>query len=167
MKKRIAISIAGVALFLVAYAFLGPYAIHKEECIRCGAWRSQFRIGNVTLLSIPRRTDLSRWYLSFDASHANHTWGSVCGAEHKWFRGRPGWGSYDNFGWRTAYALRALHDRQEEVPAEEFNRVMASYIAADVASITGGVWRLLRDREQESQQPDGEIAQDSSPSAAP
>ena len=148
MKKRIAITIASVVVLITAYAFLGPYGIYMEECIKCGAWRTQLRIGSLPLLSFSRETDVSKWYRSFDTNHFTHAWGTVCGSEHTWY----GWENYDNFGFTTAYAVRALHNRQSEMPAEELNKIMTSYVAADIASITGGVWRLPKYREEESQQ---------------
>jgi hypothetical protein len=151
MKKRIAIIVSGLLVFLIAYAFLGSYGVHEEECIKCGAWRTQFRIGSVTVLSVPRETEVSEWYSGFDPNHEHHSWGSVCGAVHTWFRGRPRWVNYDNFGWSTAIALHTLHERQTEMPDEEFNTIMTNFVATDVASITGGLWRLPKTIEEESQ----------------
>ena len=166
MKKRIGITLACIAALLIAYAILGWYGIHEEECIKCGTWRTQLRIGSVPLLSRTRETDVSSWYRSYDTNHSTHSWGSVCGSEHKWFRGRPGWGSYDNFGWTTAYALRSLHKRQAEMPAEELNRIMKTFVVAEVASITGGVWCLPKDREEESQKVESAVPSTAAPSAS-
>jgi hypothetical protein len=142
MKRKIIKSIAFLLLAVVAYGFLGPYGVHSEECIKCGAMRIQLRISTVPLMSYARETPVSAWYRTFDAHHTDHAWGAVSGSEHTWSNGWPGWSSYDNFGLTTASALRDLHDRRKTLPAEELARIMESYVSADVASITGRVWRL-------------------------
>ncbi|MFO1489400.1 MAG: hypothetical protein U1F77_05645 [Kiritimatiellia bacterium] len=142
MKRKIIKSIAFLLLAVVAYGFLGPYGVHTEECIKCGAMRIQLRISSIPLMSYARETSVSAWYRTFDAHHTDHAWGAVSGNEHTWSNGWPGWSSYDNFGLTTASALRDQHDRRNTLPAEELARIMEGYVLAEVASITGRVWRL-------------------------
>ncbi len=154
MKRRTAVAVAGILLFAIGFAFLGSYGIHVEECIKCGAMRTQWRVGHVPLWSTSRETELSEWYRSFDPSHTDHSWGALCGTEHTWSDGWPrGWSHYDNFGWTTAFALRDLYEHKSEMPADELAEIMNNYVEADVTSIAEGTWRLPE--ESLPQAPDG------------
>ncbi len=142
MKRILLKSIAFLLLAVVAYGFLGPYGVHTEECIKCGAMRIQLRIGTASLISFARETAVSTWYRTFDPHHTAHAWGTVSVNEQTWANGWPGWRNSDNFGLTTACVLRDLHERRNTLPTEELARIMESYVSADVASITRRVWRL-------------------------
>mgnify|MGYP003607718758 FL=1 len=143
MKRKIIKSIAFLLLAVVAYGFLGPYGVHTEECIKCGAMRIQLRISTAPLMSYARETSVSAWYRNFDAHHTDHAWGAVSGNEHTWSNGWPGWSSYDNFGLTTAFVLRDFHDRRDSIPVEVMQRIMEEFMSTDIEGLTGEYARSM------------------------
>jgi hypothetical protein len=143
MKRKIIKSIAFLLLAVVAYGFLGPYGVHTEECIKCGAMRIQLRTNTVPLMSYARETPVSAWYRTFDAHHTDHAWGAVSGNEHTWSNGWPGWSSYDNFGLTTAFVLRDYHERRDSIPVEVMKRIMEEFMSTDIEGLIGDYARSM------------------------
>ena len=148
MKRILLKSIAFLLLAVVAYGFVGPYGVHTEECIKCGAMRIQLRIGTVPLMSYAHETSVSTWYRTFDAHHTDHSWGAVSGNEHTWSNGWPGWSSYDNFGLTTAFVLRDFHDRRDRIPVHAMKRIMEEYVSTDIEGLTNEYARMMVGVEQ-------------------